>query len=192
VTWRSATASCRRHRRRSVAAAADQVEEGGGELVRAGRPSLAEQRRHESGLALRRRLLLVLTVVTGPLLAAVDEPDQEDEPERGTDTEEKQVENRSADVALGVVDALPVALVRVLRRDLLGDDLLKAVPLAHLGAGRRPEKTSREQQTKLDELVRGNQHRAKKRTVAAAGDHASDPRGAPPYPIRGRELTRSR
>ena len=139
---------------RLVAAAADQVEERRRELVRAGRLLLAQQRRHERRLGVGRRLLLVLAVVARLSLPPVDEPDERHQRCRGAEPQEQQVEERSADVALGVVDSVAVVLVRALRADLLGDDLLEPVALPNLCAGGRREHAPREDDAELDELVR--------------------------------------
>src|SRR6185503_18442377 len=97
-------------------AAADQVEERGRELVRAGCRVLPDERRHERRLGVRGRRLLVLAVVAGRALAAVEKPDEQDQQERGRLAQDEQEERRSAEVALRVVDPLPVVLVGALRR----------------------------------------------------------------------------
>ena len=79
-----------RHRLRRVDAAADQVEERRGELERAGLAALAQQRRHERGLGVGRRLLLVLAVVARlPLAAAERAHDAPMHDERRQDAEQR-------------------------------------------------------------------------------------------------------
>ena len=100
-----------RDRLRRVAAPSDQVEERGRELQRAGSLLLTQQRWHECGLGLGRRRLLVLAVVRRASLAPEEEPRGGHERERRAEADQREEEERAADVALGVVDAAPIAFV---------------------------------------------------------------------------------
>ena len=72
-----------------VATAAGQVEEGRGELVRPDARTLRDERRHEGGVELGGRLLLVLAVVADLELAAVEAVDAVDERHRRHEPEER-------------------------------------------------------------------------------------------------------
>ena len=101
-----------RHVLRGVVAAADQVEERRRELERAGLAALPQQRRHERGLGLGRRLLLVLAVVPRLELAAEAPEDEHGDEERGDRPEREEDQRRAPRVRDRVVDPLLVALVR--------------------------------------------------------------------------------
>ena len=101
-----------RDRLRGVDAAPDQVEQRRRELERAGLPALAQQRRHERGPRVRRRLLLVLAVVAGPQLATEEPEDRADHEHRRHEAEHEQEEEVAPRVLLRVLDPLVVVRVR--------------------------------------------------------------------------------
>ncbi len=128
-----------------VDAAANEVEERRRELVRPRLASLPEERRHECGLGLRRRLLLVLAVVPGLALASQEPEHEPDEEERGDRGDRERNEERPQRMRLERVDPLAVSFVAVGVGLLLRDDAVERVPALDLHAGRRGERPPRDQ-----------------------------------------------
>src|SRR5581483_2888812 len=146
----------RRDRLRAVAAAADKVEERRRELLRAGRLVLAEERRNERRLRVRRRLLLVLAVVAGAPLPPVDQPDEDHQPERRAEAEQREVAEGPPEMPLRVVELPLVAQVVGLVVRLFLPHLREPRPGHDLRTGSRAQHRTREDDPELDELVRAD------------------------------------
>ena len=93
VGCRCALALLGRRRRRRVVLAPDQVEQRRGERERERRRRLllVDERQDERRRQVARGLLLVLVVVAGPRLAPVEEPDAEQQQERGPDASSTRI-----------------------------------------------------------------------------------------------------
>ena len=158
-----------------VVATSDQVEEGRRELEGARLPSLTEERRHERGLRVGRRLLLVLAVVAGLELPAEAPEHEHRDRERGEGSEREHDQRAAPRVGDRVVDALLVPLVRSRVRLLLGGDLLQPVAVANAHARRGRERVPWIERAELDELTRVDVERPEQRLLPLERDVAADP-----------------
>ena len=147
-----------------------------------GLATLTQERRHERGLRIGRRLLLVLAVVAGRELASEAPEDERRDRERGQHAEPQEDQGRPPRVADRVVDPLLVALVGLGVRQLLGCDLLEPVAAHDTHAGRRRERAARIQGPELHELVRRDVQGAQVGARPVDRDVAAHPDGVPPGP----------
>ena len=156
-------------------AAADEVEERGRELERAGLPALAQERRHERGLRVGRRLLLPLTVVAGAVLAAEEPEHEQHDGECGQEGERAEHAERAERVRDPVVDPLAVALVLLCVGQLLVDDPVEGRAVLDLHRRGGGERVARIQRPQLDELARGDVDRAQENLRAGERHVPSHP-----------------
>jgi hypothetical protein len=162
-------APLRGDRHRLVPPAANEVEERGGELEGPDRRALAQERRYQRRLELGGRLLLVLALVARPALPS-------EKPVRGGDDRQARKEgggqenqDRQRQVIEGVSDLLLVALVRSGILALLRDDAIERLLVANLRPCGRGEHGAREEDAKLDELVRRHAHGTQLGLLSGAG-----------------------
>ncbi len=155
-----------RHALGLVAPAPDQVEERRGELVGADPRPLRDERRHERGLQLGGRLLLVLAVVPDVELAAVAPVHEVDERERRDQAEQAEQEQRAGEMVDRLVDPLAVFLVLVCGADLLRNDPVERVPLADDRVVGVRQIGARKEHATLDERVGRDVERAEERALA--------------------------
>ena len=172
----------RRHRLRRVDPAPDQVEQRRGELVRTGLAAFAKERGHEPRRGVARRFLLVLTVVAGPALTAVEPEDDRDDDEGWSEPEREHVQQVAERVPFELLDAVVVALEGGGVRVLLRNDPPESCAAGNAQAACRREGRPADERAELDPLLRGDVECPQRDHSARELDVTPDVDRVPPGP----------